>query len=277
MTNKSTSIIFHDLDGCLNPKDGEDFLSGEKPFLSEQQKNTLHKLAHAIDESNLSHFVINTGRGIADTHFIAKHIPSKKFRYCLLEHSGYAWDMLNDRKIDLNNLALQLGDNNYISKYRGMKKVIELLHWFLDVGAKKFNKEFGVQFKFLEKESNVSVLTPNGIHPEKIIDSLKNFIKRHYPGNDFVYCYSHAYIDVLCDIHKSDGAKLLCAHLGININEALAIGDGMNDLDIFNSLPNLMCPNNAHEDLKQLCLNNGGTVSDYSYSDATFDFLKKIT
>ena len=275
--SNKTSIIFHDLDGCLNPKDGEDFLSGDQGYLSEQQSATLNKLGQAIDNSALSHFVINTGRGIVDTHFIAKKIPSEKFRYCILEHSGYAWDMHEDCRLDLCELAKEVGDQTYINKYQGMGKIAELIKWFLGEGGKKFNEEFGIQFTFLEKESNLSILTPQGLHPDKIINSLKKFIKLHFPEQDFVYCYSHAFIDVLCDIHKSDGAKLLCNYLGIDINEALAIGDGMNDLDIFSELPNLLCPNNAQTELKELCLKNGGVVSEHSYSEATFDLLKKIT
>jgi hydroxymethylpyrimidine pyrophosphatase-like HAD family hydrolase len=270
------SIIFHDLDGCLNPENGEDYGSGDNPHLSDAQCKTLKELGEAIDDSPLDHFVINTGRGIADTHFIAKKIISKKFRYCLLEHSGYGWDMQNDCKVDLNKMARDLGLESYPKKYEGMVKIHRLIDWFSVDGAKEYEKEFGLKFTFLEKDANLSILTPHNIHPETMIHDLKAFIDKQFPDNGFVYCYSHAYIDVLCDIHKSDGAKILCKFWNIEENKACIIGDGMNDLDIFSAFNGLMCPNNAHADLKDLCIRNGGYVSDYKYAKASFDLLKKL-
>jgi hydroxymethylpyrimidine pyrophosphatase-like HAD family hydrolase len=270
------SIIFHDLDGCLNPSDGEDFGSGTEAHLSAQQCDTLKRLGDAIENSTLEHFVINTGRGIADTFFIAEKIPTQKLRYCLLEHSGYAWDMVKNKRIDLNAMALKLGQNDYVRKYKGMVNIHQLLDWFLEDGAIEYEEEFGLKFEFLEKDSNLSILTPPGVRPETMIHNLKDFIDRQYPNNQFIYCYSHAYIDVLCDIHKSDGAKLLCKDLGIAEDQALIVGDGMNDLDIFNKFSTLLCPNNAHPDLQKLCLQNGGIVSDFKYADATFDILNRI-
>jgi hydroxymethylpyrimidine pyrophosphatase-like HAD family hydrolase len=272
-----TSIVFHDLDGCINPGNGEDYSSGEQATLSDNQYAVLDRLANAIDRSPLSQFVINTGRGIADTHFIAKEIKSDKFRYCLLEHSGYAWDMHNDHKVHLTEIAKEIGDTEYLEKYKGMKQILELIDWFLTEGGKKFEKEEGIQLTFLEKEANVSILTPKNVTPDSIIDRLSHFISQYFPKTDFVYCYSHAYIDVLCDIHKSDGAKLLCKYLDIDINESYIVGDGMNDLDIFSTFPNLMCPKNAHPHLQGLCVKNGGYVSDHKYCDATFDLLGRIT
>ena len=57
-----TKIIFQDIDGCLNPDDGEHFsvIPGER--LSLRQASMLGAINEAVEASPIEHFVLNSGR-----------------------------------------------------------------------------------------------------------------------------------------------------------------------------------------------------------------------
>jgi hydroxymethylpyrimidine pyrophosphatase-like HAD family hydrolase len=90
------------------------------------------------------------------------------------------------------------------------------------------------------------------------------------------YCHSNFFVDILGPIHKSDGAKLLLNHFGHEPSDALVVGDGMNDMDMFTlDWPNLLCPQNAYSELKSVCEKLGGLVSPHLYSQATLGYLSE--
>ena len=71
------SVLFHDVDGCLNPEDGEQFRSGEQHRrLSAEQKRMLKRISAAIDDSEVEQVVLTTGRRLVDTLFIAEELAS---------------------------------------------------------------------------------------------------------------------------------------------------------------------------------------------------------
>jgi hydroxymethylpyrimidine pyrophosphatase-like HAD family hydrolase len=83
------------------------------------------------------------------------------------------------------------------------------------------------------------------------------------------------YVDVLPGIHKLDGIHLLTAHLGVDLDHALAVGDYLNDLPVFESFSRVLCPENAHPRIKALAQSKGarGQVSALPYGAALLDFL----
>ena len=76
-----------------------------------------------------------------------------------------------------------------------------------------------------------------------------------------------------------DGIELMCAYLGVGQQHALAMGDYLNDLAVFESFHQVMCPANAHPRIRELADSKGslGIVSGQSYGAALIEFLETMT
>ncbi len=82
-------------------------------------------------------------------------------------------------------------------------------------------------------------------------EQVKEYYKK-YPGLKFV-----PYCDGKYDVFKpsntkADGAKVLFEQLGINSKEVLAVGDGMNDIEMFELAGVSYAMGNAHQEVKQV-------------------------
>lgn len=105
----------------------------------------------------------------------------------------------------------------------------------------------------------------------KNMDSIIKKIKKEFP-NLFITeynknLYEHAinktinYVEVSNNIrNKSDGLIELINHLKIASDEVLVIGDGINDIEMFNVFNNSGCASNSNEMVKKIA----GYVSEYS-------------
>lgn len=269
-------IVFHDIDGCLNPPSGESFVAGEVGHLSHEQEKTLENFNSCIENSPIEHLVLNTGRNYFDTAFISKKITTKKLKFLLLEHAAYAWDVQNQHEVDLADIATKFKDNILVKRYEELKSIQTLMAWFQKTGKELFENKYNIDLTVLEKKANLSMEMPSGCHPEDILDQLKELIQTEFPNEEFHYCYSHAFLDILGNIHKSDGAVLMCKLFNLNPIQSLVIGDGMNDLDIFEKFPNLLCPHNAHTKIIEHCNTKKGIVSEFKYAQASIDYLNTL-
>jgi hydroxymethylpyrimidine pyrophosphatase-like HAD family hydrolase len=81
---------------------------------------------------------------------------------------------------------------------------------------------------------------------------------------------------VVGQVDKGDGALLLLNELGIHRSEALAMGDGENDIPMFEVLNSGFCPANSALALKRLCEQKGGVVSSLPCSEAALDFYRGL-
>lgn len=268
-------IIFHDIDGCLNPPNGEDFGPGDAGGLSENQLSYLGKLREVLEVKGVD-LVLNTGRNLEDSKAMVDSLSGPRCRYGLFEHGAYGWDFETDQEINLHQLALDQGDNERASKYDDMAIIPKLIRWYSDEGRHLLSKRLGLEPPPLRKRSNLSLECIGGLKAPDLMAILKEVVDEGFEdkGNrPLVYCHSAYFVDVLGTVHKSDGAKILLEHLGMREDEALIVGDGMNDMDMFESWPRLLCPSNAFEGLKALCRERNGDVSTFPYIEATITSL----
>ena len=98
-------ILFHDVDGCLNTPDGAS-LPFEAAQLQPIQRNALSQLGEVLDKSDIDVMVLNTGRSIAASIFLAEAINSQKLKYIVAEH-GAAGKWVRSR-INLPAPAIQV-------------------------------------------------------------------------------------------------------------------------------------------------------------------------
>jgi hydroxymethylpyrimidine pyrophosphatase-like HAD family hydrolase len=223
--------------------------------------------------------VINTGRDLTDARYIGEAMQCSTLRYYLLEHSAYAWDVALDREVNLGQLASEQGDVNRAKRYEQIKDIGILIHWYREHGQALLSERLnGEAPPGLGKRANLSIPVPEGHSADVVLKELKACIEEHFLRGQTMeldYCHSHFFVDVLGPVHKSDGAFTLSAHLGIDPKATLAIGDGMNDTDIFEVWPNLLCPANAHPPLKALCRQRGGIISKERFAEASLGLLNR--
>lgn len=72
-----------------------------------------------------------------------------------------------------------------------------------------------------------------------------------YPGLTAVRSSSTLCEVMRGDVSKSEGVRLLCDHLGIDVGRAIVFGDGHNDVDMLRAVPNSYAMANASEEVKR--------------------------
>jgi hydroxymethylpyrimidine pyrophosphatase-like HAD family hydrolase len=274
-------IIFQDVDGCLNPADGEDFGVTPEWEATPAQIQMLHAIDKAVDSSPLEHFVINTGRFWPILENIVKHLSSPKIRYFVMEHACVIYDRHTGANLDLAETAKACGLHDLAKRYSSLETMRTLLQWYDDHGRKSMEDIYGVPMPRLDKLGNLSFAFPPGTKGEEVLAAIKDEVKTGLSDYDYrklEFCCSDRFVDILPGIHKMDGIELICAHLGINQERALAVGDYLNDLAVFEAFPRVMCPSNAHPRIKELTAakQGSGYVSEHPYGKSLIDLLSNL-
>lgn len=265
------------MDGCLNDVTGSGFVAGSRGTLSSAQRQTLERVGQGFDRCGVE-LVLNTGRDFRDTHYIAEAMKCEGLSYYLLEHSAYAWDVRLGKELDLGSLAQGQQQRERADRYRQLGAVKNLLGWYDDHGQVLLSGALGKPAPpRLGKRANLSLPVPEGLSADHLLMVLKNCIEDRCSVAEALkleYCHSEDFVDVLGPVHKFDGAFVLAQHLGLEPEDTLAVGDGMNDIDLFRQWPKLLCPFNAHADLMELCRRRGGVCSEHSYGEAILNELE---
>lgn len=280
--NRSTiQIIFQDVDGCLNPEDGEEF--GVDPLWepSARQIEMLKAIDRAVESSPLRHFVINTGRFEPILGNIVKHFSTPKLRFLVMEHASVIHDLKTGTNLDPVSIARACGMHELAERYSNLSTMRKLLHWYDVKGRAEMEQHYGVPMPRLDKIGNLSYAIPNGVEGADLLIHIEELVRTDFPIGEFQqleFYRSDRFIDILPGVHKMDGIELVCAHLSIDTRDALAVGDFLNDLSIFQAFDQVMCPANAHPTIRKLteAKGAGGHVSPFPYGAALLDFLQSM-
>jgi hydroxymethylpyrimidine pyrophosphatase-like HAD family hydrolase len=281
MHTTGLKIIFQDIDGCLNPADGEHFsvIEGEMP--SPNQARMLDAINQAVEDSPVEHFIINSGRPLSMVHPILTHLPTSKARYVLLEHACVLFDRQADAYLDCAQLAALCGLNDLAARYAQVEKIHLLFDWYRAHGQRSLEAEYQTALPALDKVGNLSFHIPEQVDGDEILHCIESLARTQLAPEHLQHVQflrSDRYIDILPGIHKLDGIHLLTAHLKMDLDHALAVGDYLNDLPVFEEFHRVLCPANAHPKIKALTRTKGscGHVSDLSYGLALLDYLQRI-
>ncbi|MFC7339031.1 HAD family hydrolase [Haloferula chungangensis] len=275
-------IIFQDVDGCLNPADGEDFGVTPEWEASESQIAMLHAIDKAVEASPIEHFVINTGRFWPILENIVRHFSSPKIRYFVMEHACVIHDRLTGTNLDLAELAKSCGMPELAHRYTSLDTMKTLLKWYDEHGQPAMEALYQVPMPRLDKVGNLSFAFPPESHGEEVLAAIEAKVQEGLTEADYQsleFCCSDRFVDILPGIHKMDGIELMCAHLGIHPDQALAVGDYLNDLAVFETFPQVMCPANAHPRIKTLTAEKAGRgyVSDQPYGKSLIELLENLS
>lgn len=281
MHTADLKVIFQDIDGCLNPSDGEHFsvIEGEMP--SPNQARMLDSINQAVEDSPIEHFIINSGRPLSMVHPLLTHLQTPKARYVLLEHACVLFDREADAYLDCAQLAAQCGLNDLATRYSQVEKIHLLFDWYRAHGQSSLEAHYQAALPALNKVGNLSFHIPVHVDGDELLQRIESLARaklapEHLEHLQFLR--SDRYIDILPGFHKLDGIHLLAAHLNVNLGHALAIGDFLNDLSVFEEFHRVLCPSNAHPRIKALTRTKGsdGHVSEKAYGLALLDYLQSM-
>ena len=132
-------------------------------------------------------------------------------------------------------------------------------NWIVDdrTDPRIAREEFLVQTCARECRDLGDVFDERGIHkfllmgePDDIVEAQKTISER------FPHLTAVRSSDILCEVmagnvSKSQAVRLLCAHYGIDSHEAVAFGDGPNDIDMLQAVERSYAMANAEEEVKR--------------------------
>lgn len=263
-------IVFHDVDGCLNADAGSPIpVCGES--LSINQTAKLRELGRKIDASSIDHLVINTGRSIAETLFLTDVIASRKLQYVIAEHGAVYQDVVNDKPLAPSG-----------SMTSTLDLMREFISWYRQTGAAMLNKRIGTEVPILEKVANLTLDARDGLNTRHVYEELMAVVKSEAPIDytllEFHHNEADAYVDVLGQIHKGHGVEVITSQLSqagseISSINRIAIGNGLNDMPMFEAATTIVCPANSEPEVLEYCRARSGMLSERGYIDATLHWL----
>lgn len=104
----------------------------------------------------------------------------------------------------------------------------------------------------LDRIEKISISTgPNGRNEKRGMELMRPF------ENEFSLVLSgDGWVDLMGKgVSKGSTLEKMCAHYGIKMEETMAFGDYLNDLDMLMRTPNSYAMANAHPDVKRACAN----------------------
>ena len=269
-------ILFHDVDGCLNTSDGA-ALPFESALLDKSQKATLRSLGEALDRSNMDMMVLNTGRSMAASVFIAEHINSAKLKYVIAEHGALGYSMHDSNYLDFAFHAKDLPHLNDV--YASLERITSLVEWYDDEGAELLSKEIKHLVGASPKRANLTLGIPEGVSGKEMLRHLRYLIEHHSPVANDPLVYHHSvsdgYVDVMAEVDKGDGVQLIRHLESEHQIFTYAVGNGSNDLPMFKHVDVCICPSNSDEPVFAYCKANKGVISEHAFIDATLDLLER--
>ena len=269
-------ILFHDVDGCLNTPDGAS-LPFEAAQLQPIQRNALGQLGEVLDKSDIDVMVLNTGRSIAASIFLAEAINSHKLKYIVAEHGAAGYSMDESSHLDLVHHAKDIP--HLFTAYSSLEKIPVLMKWYEEDGADLLARKIGHHVVASPKKSNLTLRVPDEVCGDDMQEHLHRLIQQHAPmGGDYLvyhHSVSDGYLDVMAEVDKGDGVQLIRHLESTQQIRTYAIGNGSNDLPMFRHVDVCICPSNSDEAVVEFCETNNGLISQHRFIGATLDILGK--
>ncbi len=246
-------------------------------MLHTAQLEALQKLGEALNDSEMDLMVLNTGRSMAASIFIAEAINSPKLKYIVAEHGALGYSMHESSYLDLVHHARGIPHLNEV--YGTLGRITSLVDWYESEGAELLSREINHLVGSSPKRANLTLGIPTDVCGDEMLDHLRRLIELHSPiaGDALVYHHSvsDGYVDVMAEVDKGDGVQLI-RHLEARQQvRTYAVGNGSNDLPMFRHADVCICPSNSDGPVFDFCDANEGFISQYAYIDATLDFLTK--
>ena len=142
------------------------------------------------------------------------------------------------REVTHLEVAVLGGPPERDARYAHLEPIRSAIDWYNAHGEEQLSAHFEFPLPALPKAANLTLMIPEGLHSKAVLAALEAAlqIQDAIDSSEFVYHSSDLYVDVLGAVDKGDGALLLLEELGRDPSEALAMGDGSNDIAMFEVL-----------------------------------------
>ena len=274
-------ILFHDVDGCLNPENGA-ALSYQADQLSQEATTSLNALGRALDESPVDVFVLNTGRSWQASKHLCSAIGSSVVQYALTEHATQLWNVATGTRVDLGQVVSSTGYEEMAAALQRVCIVEDLIQWFVAEGARKLAASIGAKTDIItsaDKTSNLTFSIPLDADGAAWMDALKRLIEVDFGADTHAFNFHHSapdgFVDVMPKVDKGMGLQLLQSMHRSDSFTSVAVGNGLNDLPMLEVADLAVCPSNSEPAVVEYCQRKG-YVSDRSFVGATFGWLSGI-
>lgn len=239
--------------------------------LLDDNKNVSSKNIEMINkvyrEKNIL-FVITTGKSIYDIKYIIDAIGEAINKYIIASNGAIIKDNVKNEYIVKNYLTDDEVKNilDECKKY-DLKSLIQTEYGMVVEDKLSAEVENAIyaddlkQYIFDNNVSNIALITPNGT--KENLELLKRKINNNfttlestevcnYTHNNNGKTYTTKYIDVMKKgSTKANAIKILIDYLNISKEEVIAIGDGGNDIPMFEMAGYKVAMENASEKLKE--------------------------
>lgn len=280
-------LVASDLDGTIIDRDNHIF-EGNIKAISD------------INNSNIP-FVVCTGKsysiyqGLSSSFSASYGIFGNGTSIIDLKTGKEIYQSLLEPNNVINIIKLAKENNLHVHIYTKNQIVTEEL-LYLDLRNYRLQKnniynnklEFKIVpdlLKYLsKKETPISNIVISASHSlqnfeEKISNSFDVSIlniKKYGKYKDTIINKEYEYLDIIpSNVSKSNALEILGNYLKINIDEILAIGDNLNDLDMVKKAGIGIALNNAYPTLKQVAnYTTTKTVEQGGFAEAIYKFVK---
>lgn len=266
-------VIFIDIDGTLR---------NDKNEITDRTKTAIKKIV----EKGIK-VVICSGRYRQYTEEVSKQASASN--YIISSNGGEVYDYLNKKSIYKNTM-----ENKEIVKLMNIAKKGDV-QFLLNCGDKRIIANIGTNERiskdniilrepleeFLENHLiNQCVLSSFELNKlKKIKEEIENINTLEIVNlsrcmvNQKLDSKKPYFIDVACKgTSKGHGIKVLCEYLNIDLYDSVAIGDGYNDLPMFEVVGHTVAMENAPDEIKKIT----DEVTDNNNNDGVAKFLEKL-
>lgn len=275
-TFENISIVFQDIDGCLNTSCGKSLPVGGQVY-THGQNDMLREIGQAMNLSKVPHIVLCTGRNLHNTLSIYKKLQSEKIRFLIFEHGALGYDLLHKMPLQFYRLAKNISPQSIFPVFKTLKSIEKVIFWYKNSGQALCEEKLKVPLSPYPKEASLTLEVPIDLKEKDFQSFFQKELRRILSDEEFKdihFYFSRHYMDITSLVNKIHGAHLLCQTFGFSLQTSAVIGDSLNDLALFEHLPHRYCPQNAHDRVKKICREKQGVISSLSYGEATLQFYQ---
>lgn len=246
-------LLATDIDGTL--------LNDQKEIPVEN----VNAINHALDIGKT--VVISSGRCVDECRDLFRFFP--KMQYAICESGACIYDIQNDQCIYLKPIDPAAVETilNYIRTKDVMIQALGNRHMVVSKKDIEHAEHFHIaqyRYHFHENgsivEDTYEFCRENNWYAEKIClyhtdESSREITKRQLESLPVALAFSEeTSLEISpIGIDKGHGLQILCSHLGIPIEQTIAVGDSYNDLQILERCGLSVAVANARDEVKEIC------------------------
>ena len=260
----SKKIIFFDVDGTLI-----DYGRGMKDILD----STKEAIKRIKSQGNLA--VLATGR---PKSFLTKEILALNFNGYITSNGAYIeleGEEIYNREIDQDTIRSIMDTfNKYEIEFIFEGQKLSYFSSFDSIYMRKLLKGFAIPKKYITSEWKLEEVSTNKF--VAVLDTEHKLIKaKEALGEKFAFMNHPGQVSYdlyFKDCTKADGINRLISYLSIPIDNTYAFGDGINDIEMLQTVKYGIAMGNANERLKKVA----DLVTNDVVSHGIYNALKKL-